>query len=124
MDEHQLRCFLAIVESGSVSRASALIDIPQPTLSHILLRLEDELRIKLFVRTSRGVSLTGAGRVFQEHARNILNCLQRAREEVHGQDAIAHAPVAVGLPGSISVLLTASSVSAALPRSASTSNAG
>jgi LysR family nitrogen assimilation transcriptional regulator len=107
VDEHQLRCFLAIAESGSVSRASAQIDIPQPTLSQILLRLEDELRIKLFARTSRGVSPTEAGRIFQEHARNILKEMQRAREEVHGRDAIAHATVAVGLPSSISTLLAA-----------------
>jgi LysR family transcriptional regulator, nitrogen assimilation regulatory protein len=107
VDEHQLRCFLAIAESGSVSGAAARIDVSQPSLSQILLRIEDELRIKLFVRTSRGVSLTEAGRVFQEHARNILREMQRAREEVHGHDGVAQTSVAVGLPGSISALLAA-----------------
>ena len=40
MDEHQLRCFLAIAELGSVSRAAARIDIAQPTLSTILTSAE------------------------------------------------------------------------------------
>jgi LysR family nitrogen assimilation transcriptional regulator len=105
MDQNQLRCFLAIAELGSVSRAAARLDIAQPSLSQILLRLEDELGTKLFERTSRGVSPTEAGRIFQEHARNLLAAMQRAREEVHRRDAFAHATVAVGLPSSISMLL-------------------
>ena len=116
MDEHQLRCFLTIVELGSVSRAAAQLNIAQPTLSQLLLRLEDELRIKLFERTSRGVSPNEAGRVFQEHARNILNAMQRAKEEVHRHDAVTHATVAVGLPASISMLLGARLVVAARER--------
>jgi LysR family nitrogen assimilation transcriptional regulator len=113
VDEHQLRCFLAIAEFGSVSRAAAQIDVSQPALSQILLRLEDELRIKLFERTSRGVTPTDAGRIFQEHARNILKDMQRAREEVHGRDPLANVTVAVGLPGSISMLLATRLVIAA-----------
>src|SRR5215211_8410219 len=69
VDGHQLRCFLATAELGSVTRAAGRLDVAQPTLSQILLRLEDELGIKLFERTVRGVHLTDPGRVFQEHAR-------------------------------------------------------
>lgn len=105
MDEHQLRCFLAIAELGSVSRAATQLNVAQPSLSQLLLRLEDELRIKLFVRTSRGVSPTEAGRIFQERARYILKEMQCAREEVHRRDALAHATVEVGLPSSVSMLL-------------------
>ncbi len=62
MDGHQLRCFLATAELGSVTRAAGRLDIAQPTLSQILLRLEEELGIKLFERTARGVLLTGSVR--------------------------------------------------------------
>src|SRR5271166_4544625 len=107
MDENQLRWFLTISELGSVTRAAAKLQIAQPTLSQILLRLEEELGIKLFERTSRGVIPTEAGRVFQEHARNIVRDFERAREEVHRPDALSHTVVSVGLPSSISMLLGA-----------------
>jgi LysR family nitrogen assimilation transcriptional regulator len=57
LDGHQLCCFLATAELGSVTRAAARLDMAQPTLSQVLLRLEDELGIKLFERTARGVLL-------------------------------------------------------------------
>ncbi len=107
MDEHQLRCFLAIAEFGSVSRAAARLGAAQPTLSQVLLRLEDELRVKLFERTSRGVSPTAAGAAFQDHARAILHEMQRAREEMRRHDPTAQESVVVGLPQSTSSLLGA-----------------
>jgi LysR family nitrogen assimilation transcriptional regulator len=117
VDGHQLRCFLATAELGSVTRAAGRLDIAQPTLSQILLRLEDELGIKLFERTARGVLLTDPGRIFQEHARVILRDMDRARAEVRVHDAVAAAAaVTVGLPSSISTLVGARLVVAARER--------
>jgi LysR family nitrogen assimilation transcriptional regulator len=116
VDGHQLRCFLATAELGSVTRAAGRLDIAQPTLSQILLRLEDELGIKLFERTARGVHLTDPGRVFQEHARIILRDMDRARAEVRLHDAAAPAAVSIGLPSSISGLVGARLVVAARER--------
>ena len=116
MDGHQLRCFLAIAELGSLTRAAGRLDIAQPTLSQILLRLEDELGIKLFERTARGVNLTDPGRIFQEHARVILRDMDRARAEVQWHDTAAPATVAIGLPSSISNLVGARLVVAARGR--------
>ena len=116
MDDHQLRCFLAIVELGSLTRAAGRLDIAQPTLSQILLRLEDELGIKLFERTARGANLTDQGRIFQEHARIILRDMDRARAEVQRRDTAGPATVAIGLPSSISNLVGARLVVAARER--------
>jgi LysR family transcriptional regulator, nitrogen assimilation regulatory protein len=107
VDEHELHSFLVIADLGSVTNAAARLGTAQPTLSQLLLRLEDELGVKLFQRVSRGVVPTDAGRVFQEHARAILKQMQRAREEVKQQDPVAHHIVPVGLPSSISMLLGA-----------------
>src|SRR4051812_25823778 len=116
MEGHQLRCFLAAAELGSITRAAARLDIAQPTLSQILLRLEEELGIKLFERTARGVHLTDPGRIFQEHARIILRDMDRARAEVRGHDTAAPAAVSIGLPSSISNLVGARLVIAARER--------
>lgn len=110
MDEKQLRCFLTIAETGSVSAAAQRLDIAQPSLSQILLRLEEELDNKLFQRTSRGVTLTDSGRVFREHAFKIVSDFQRARDEIVF-DANAHGEVTVGLPSSFSTLIGARLIS-------------
>jgi LysR family transcriptional regulator, nitrogen assimilation regulatory protein len=116
VDGHQLRCFLTIAELGSVTRAAGRLDIAQPTLSQILLRLEDELGAKLFERTARGANLTDQGRIFQEHARIILRDMDRAQAEVQRHDSAGPATVAIGLPSSISNLVGARLVVAARER--------
>lgn len=105
MDAWQLRNFLMIAECGSITRAAERLGIAQPSLSQQLLRLEDELGVSLFNRTARGVAPTEAGRLFQEHALNILNAMQRAREEIRRYDAAPTGEVVFGLPSSTSQLL-------------------
>ena len=113
MEERQLRCFLAIAELGSVTRAADRLDIAQPSLSQMLLRLEDELGIKLFERTSRGVLLTEPGRIFREHANTILREIARAREQIRSDDVFVHERVSIGLPSSVSTLIGARLIVAA-----------
>lgn len=82
MDTRQLTCFLRIVETRSISRAAISLGISQPSLSQQLLRLEDELGVKLFKRVARGVTVTEAGRLFEEHARYLLTCSVNAVESL------------------------------------------
>jgi LysR family nitrogen assimilation transcriptional regulator len=105
MDAWHLRNFLKIVECGSISLAAEQLGLAQPSLSHQLRRLEDEIGIKLFRRTARGVILSEPGRVFREHAILILNAMQRAREEVNRKDEEVQGAVQVALPGSTSNFL-------------------
>jgi LysR family nitrogen assimilation transcriptional regulator len=105
MDAWQLRNFLMIVECGSITQAAERLGIAQPSLSQQLLRLEDEIGVRLFKRTTRGVAPTEAGRIFQEHARNILQAMQRAREEVKRLDKTPHGTVTFAMPSSTSQLL-------------------
>ncbi|MBJ7411295.1 MULTISPECIES: LysR family transcriptional regulator [unclassified Phenylobacterium] len=105
MDAWQLRNFLMIVECGSITRAADRLGIAQPSLSQQLLRLEDEVGVPLFHRTSRGVAVTDAGRMFQEHALNILHAMQRAREEVRRHETEPKGDVSFALSASTSNLL-------------------
>ena len=88
MDTLQIRNFLMIVECGSITKAADRLGIAQPSLSQQLLRIEDELGVSLFKRTARGVTPTEAGRLFQEHALNILQAMQRAREQVNRREDV------------------------------------
>jgi LysR family nitrogen assimilation transcriptional regulator len=103
MDAVLIRAFMAIAQSGSITRASERLGIAQPSLSQQLLRLEDELGVKLFKRTARGVMLTEAGRVFEEHGRNILRDIDRAKDDLRAMKGEVSGNVVIGLPLSISL---------------------
>ena len=78
---YQLRYFLAVVETGSFTKASQRVRVAQPTLSSGIQKLENALGVTLFDRTGRRVFLTSAGTRFVERARAILSEVQRAQAE-------------------------------------------
>lgn len=105
MDTRYLRSFLRTADLNSISRAAESLGIAQPSLSQQLLRLEDEVGFKLFNRTARGVTVTEAGRIFQEHARGILRRIDQAREDVQELNAAASGVSIIALPFSINRLI-------------------
>lgn len=105
MDETQLRNFMMIGRCSSITEAADRLGIAQPSLSQQLLRLEDEVGAKLFQRTSRGVAMTDAGRMLQEHAASILLSMNRAREEVQAAEHVPQGEVTIGLPATASIIL-------------------
>lgn len=72
MEIHQLRYFVSIVETGSMSRAAGQCGVAQPSISQQLAKLEQEIGQPLFDRTPRRMSLTDAGRALLPRARRIL----------------------------------------------------
>lgn len=98
MDLRALRCFLAVAEEGSISRAAASLHMTQPPLTVRLQTLERELGVALLVRHGRGVELTAAGRVLAERARRLLAELSTTTEMVRtvGQGTRGRLSLAVG----------------------------
>jgi LysR family hydrogen peroxide-inducible transcriptional activator len=82
MELHQLRYFCAVAETGSFSRAAEQSHVSQPSLSQQILKLEDELGVRLFDRLGRSVRLTELGKTFLPRARAVLRELEAARGEV------------------------------------------
>ena len=78
----QIEYFVAVAEKGHVGRAASDLRIAQPAISRQIRRLEDELGATLFLRTSRGMKLSGAGEVFLTHARAILHEVHAAQASV------------------------------------------
>jgi DNA-binding transcriptional LysR family regulator len=68
----QLRCFVTLAEERHFGRAADRLGIGQPAASQLIARLERELRVPLFARTSRRVTLTPQGAELLEHARAVL----------------------------------------------------
>jgi LysR family carnitine catabolism transcriptional activator len=82
MERRHLEYFLAVAESGSFTRAAAMLTIAQPSLSHSIAALERELGSELFERLGRGVKLTPAGEALLEPARRALRSFILAKGAV------------------------------------------
>ena len=79
MNTVQLECFITVAEHLNFSKASQVLRITQPAVSHQIQTLEEELDVKLFNRTSRNVSLTQEGILFLADAQLILKTALSAK---------------------------------------------
>ncbi len=77
-----MRYVVAVAELGSFTRAAERCFVVQSALSHQVARLEQELGVRLFHRTSRQVRLSAAGEAFLPLARQCLDAAERATAEV------------------------------------------
>ena len=82
MEIRQLEYFKEIADTGSINEAARRLNMSQPPLSSQLRRLEDELNVRLFERTKKGVSLTEAGKLLYTHVERILDYTRSAAIEV------------------------------------------
>ena len=73
MTLQQLKYADAVASCGSLSEAARRVFVTQPTLTEAIRTLEEELRIAIFTRSSRGVALTHEGEEFLASARQILD---------------------------------------------------
>lgn len=73
MDLNQLRSFIAIAESGNLTRAAERLHLSQPAVSAQIRSLEEDLEQRLFHRSSAGMELTQAGRRLLELAERVVS---------------------------------------------------
>jgi LysR family nitrogen assimilation transcriptional regulator len=106
MDLKQLEYFVRVAELGSFTRASIALDIAQPALSRQIRLLEVELRQSLLTRNGRGALPTEAGNLLLKHGRGILHQVEVAREELGAVRGALAGRVSIGLPPSLSRLIT------------------
>lgn len=86
LDWNDVRVFLAVAESGSLSAASRLLGMTQPTISRRVEDLEIRLGAQLFRRSSRGVQLTEAGETMRDLAAGMARLGGAIVREVAGSD--------------------------------------
>lgn len=112
MDVTQLRTILHVAELGSLSKAADRLRIAQPALSRQVRMLEEELGIQLFQRHGRGMVVTEAGKEVLRHAARIMAELEEIRATVSDADAPLRGQVSVGMPPTVSDILSVPLVSA------------
>ncbi len=106
MDLRQLRYFVAIVEQGSFSKAAEALRVAQPALSQHIRHMEGELGLPLLHRGPRGAVPTEAGARLLHHARAILERFAEIPDSVRGADRPVIGDVRIGLPGTVSEILS------------------
>lgn len=79
-----LRYFLAVAETGSLSRAAEKLFIAQPPLSVQIRQLEESLGTPLFARHAKGVRLSSAGAALLPEARDLLDRVARLADVASG----------------------------------------
>ena len=82
LELRQLRHFLAVADALNFTRAAEDLHLAQQALSASIRRLEDQLGVALFVRTTRKVELTSAGEVLVEGARAVVAAASDVLEAV------------------------------------------
>ncbi len=106
MDLKQLEYFVRVAELSSFTRAALQLGVTQPALSKHLRQLEVELRQNLLIRNGRGAAPTEAGKRLLEHGRGILHQVALAKEDLSSARGELSGRVSIGLPPSLSRLLT------------------
>lgn len=96
MELHQLRYFVAVAETGGFVRAAHRCGVAQPSLSQQIRKLESELGVTLFDRSSRGAVPTEAGLALLPRARRILAEVRETMAGVKEDVEAGRGPLSVG----------------------------
>lgn len=107
VDIAHLRDLIAVVESGSLSRAAGRLHVSQPAISQRMAQLEAHLGVRLLDRGPRGVVPTSAGQALYRDAQQLVRQFDRLSETASQGRHHIHGPVAVGLPTTVATPLAA-----------------
>ncbi len=97
MDLRRLQFLVRVIDTGSITRAAAVLRIAQPALSQHIRELERSAGTKLLIRNKDGVTATEAGMVAYRNAKLLARQLDRARMEVRTLAAVPAGRVTVGM---------------------------
>ena len=99
MELRYLLYFATVADEQSFTRAAEKLRVAQPAISQQIRTLEEELEVKLLLRTKRSVRLTAAGQVFLREAKEILKRVEQSRTHARQAAQGATGTLAIGCFG-------------------------
>ncbi len=96
MDIRVLRYFVTVAREGSITNAAKFLHVTQPTLSRQLKELEEELGKQLFIRSTSKLKLTEEGMLLRKRAEDILDMVEKTRDEFRTMDDITGGDIHIG----------------------------
>lgn len=97
MEIYQLNSFIAISETGSLTRAAKQNNISQSAMSSQIKALEDELGILLFTRQAKGMTLTPKGRELLKEARTVVQSSRKMKQKARDLQSTISGELNVGI---------------------------
>ena len=98
MNTRHAQLVLAVVREGSFTAAAKSLFITQPTLSHQIRQIEEQLGSPIFVRSKTAIELTPAGHVYVQAARRILQIETQMNEALGALNGTSEGILRLGLP--------------------------
>ena len=99
LSPHQLTCFLATYEHGSLTAAAEELGYAQPSVSEQIRALEKSLGVPLFRRVGRGVVPTTVADTLRPHAERVLAAVDEARRAVQSAKSLETGTIRFGMFG-------------------------
>lgn len=96
MDIRVLVYFLAVAREESITKAAKALSMTQPPLSRQLKELEDELGKQLFIRGNKKVTLTEEGILLRKRAEELIELMEKTKEEIRSSEERIHGTVLIG----------------------------
>ena len=116
MSLHQLRCFLATYELGSLTAAAEHLGYAQPSISEQIRTLEKSIDAKLFRRVGRGVVPTTVADSLRPHAERTLAAAAEAQQAIESVTAMESGTIRFGMFGTSRLYAGASLIADVLER--------
>lgn len=113
---HQLTCFLATYEHGSLTAAAEELGYAQPSVSEQIRALEKSLGVQLFRRVGRGVVPTTVADTLRPHAERVLAAVDEARQSVQRVKSFETGTIRFGMFGTARLYAGAGLVADVLSR--------
>ncbi|GAB3625968.1 HTH-type transcriptional regulator TsaR [Pandoraea terrae] len=105
MKIHQLRVLVACAEAGSLRAAADRLALTHPAVTKALKELEEEMKVPLVVRSSRGIELTRFGKALYHRSHQILEDMRRAHDEIRQLQGGVTGRVSIGVSGSSALIV-------------------
>lgn len=96
MELRQLQYVVQIAAEKNFSRAAEKLHIAQPSLSQQLSKLEKEIGVRLFQRSTNSVQLTYAGQLFVEKAQKVLDLIEQMKQEMEDISQVRKGKLTIG----------------------------
>ena len=107
MELYQLRTFVTVADTGNLTQAAERLFTSQPAVSAHVKALEEELEIKLFHRTPKGMRLTENGSALREKAQIVLNTVNDLKLKAKTLQGVLTGQAKIGLNADAEYLLLA-----------------
>lgn len=95
------KIFNTVAGTQNISHAAKELFISQPAISKAISKLEDELSVTLFQRTSRGVRLTSEGKVLYQHTKAAFDTLTQGEENLKKMVELGVGEIRIGVTATL-----------------------